>query len=101
MENDKRTGLSKTKLKNSFWKSRQELVRTEVIPYQLKALEDGVDGAEPSRCMENFRKAANVLACRRAGKNTPVYPTDKWHYTDENAQPGAFKGWVFQDSDLY
>lgn len=101
MGNDKRTGLSKTKLKNSFWKSRQELIRTEVIPYQLKALEDGVDGAEPSRCMENFRKAANALARRRAGKNTPVYPTDKWHYTDENAQPGAFKGWVFQDSDLY
>ena len=72
-----------------------------MIPYQLKALEDGVDGAEPSRCMENFRKAANALARRRAGKNTPVYPTDKWHYTDENAQPGAFKGWVFQDSDLY
>lgn len=101
MENAEITKNSKVELKNSFWKDKQELVRKEVIPYQRKALEDGVDGAEPSRCMDNFRKAAKAKELREQGVKTPVYPTDEWHYTDENSEPGAFKGWVFQDSDLY
>lgn len=101
MENAKVIDQKNVKFKNSFWKNEQELVRKEVIPYQLKALEDGIDGAQPSRCMENFRKAAKLINLRKSGAKTPVYPTDKWHYTDENSEPAAFKGWVFQDSDLY
>lgn len=101
MQNAKTIKNSNVKIKNSFWKEKQELVRKEVIPYQRKALEDGVDGAEPSRCMENFRKAAKAKEQRNRRIDTPVYPTDKWHYTDDNSAPGAFKGWVFQDSDLY
>lgn len=101
MQNAKIIKNSNVKIKNSFWKEKQELVRKEVIPYQRKALEDGVDGAEPSRCMENFRKAAKAKEQRNSGIDTPVFPTDKWHYTDDNSAPGAFKGWVFQDSDLY
>ena len=31
----------------------------------------------------------------------PVYPTDKWYYDETNAEPAAFHGWVFQDSDAY
>lgn len=89
------------KFKTSFWSDKQELVQGVVIPYQQRALGDGVDGAEPSRCLENFRKAAKALQARKSGIKTPVFPTDKWHYTDENADPAAFKGWVFQDSDLY
>lgn len=84
-----------------FWKEMQELILNEVIPYQRKALEDGIDGAEPSHCLENFRKAAKAEAARRSGAKTPVYPTDKWHYTTENSDENAFSGWVFQDSDLY
>ncbi len=87
--------------KKSFWLDRQELVRKEVIPYQQSALADGIDGAEPSRCLENFKKAAEALNERKSGRRTPVFKTDKWHYTDENSDPAAFKGWVFQDSDLY
>ena len=101
MQNAKIIKNSNVKIKNSFWKEKQELVRKEVIPYQHKALEDGVDGAEPSRCTENFRKAAKAKEQRKRGTDTPVYPTDKWQYTDDNSAPGAFKGWVFQDSDLY
>ena len=37
-----------------FWASRQELVRTQVIPYQWNALNDNVPGAAPSYCMHNF-----------------------------------------------
>lgn len=101
MKNAKITVNSNVKFKNSFWKEKQELVRKEVIPYQRKALEDGVDGAEPSRCMDNFRKAAKAKEQRKKGIETPIYPTNEWHYTDSNSAPGAFKGWVFQDSDLY
>lgn len=101
MENAKVINQKNVEFKNSFWKNEQELVRREVIPYQLKALEDGIDGAEPSQCMENFRKAAKLIKLRKSGAKTPVYPTDKWHYTNENSEPSAFKGWVFQDSDLY
>lgn len=101
MQNAEITKNSKVVFKNSFWKDKQELVRKEVIPYQRKALEDGVDGAEPSRCMDNFRKAAKAKNLREQGIETPVYPTNEWHYTDENSEQGAFKGWVFQDSDLY
>ena len=101
MQNAKIIKNSNAKIKNSFWKEKQELVRKEVIPYQRKALEDGVGGAEPSRCMENFKKAAKAKEQRNSGIDTPVFPTDKWHYTDDNSAPGAFKGWVFQDSDLY
>lgn len=101
MQNAKTIKNSNVKIKNSFWKEKQELVRKEVIPYQRKALEDGVGGAEPSRCMENFKKAAKAKEQRNRRIDTPVYPTDKWHYTDDNSAPGAFKGWVFQDSDLY
>lgn len=86
---------------DSFWKEKQNLIIKEVLPYQRKALEDGIDGAEPSYCLENFRKAAKAVETRRSGAKTPIYPTDKWHYTPENSDKNAFLGWVFQDSDLY
>lgn len=74
MQNAKIIKNSNVKIKNSFWEEKQELVRKEVIPYQRKALEDGVDGAEPSRCMENFRKAAKAKEQRNRGTDTPVFP---------------------------
>ena len=37
-----------------FWASRQELVRTQVIPYQWNALNDNVPGAAPSYCMHKY-----------------------------------------------
>lgn len=86
---------------DSFWKEKQELIIKEVLPYQRKALADGISEAEPSRCLENFKKAAEAVRARKCGVKTPVYPTDKWHYTEKNTPPGAFLGWVFQDSDLY
>ena len=36
----------------------QELIRTEVLPYQREALNDQIAGAEPSHCLDNFRAAA-------------------------------------------
>ena len=43
-----------------FWASRQELVRTQVIPYQWNALNDNVPGAAPSYCMHNFKAATPI-----------------------------------------
>ena len=54
-----------------FWASRQELVRTQVIPYQWNALNDNVPGAAPSYCMHNFKAAAASKPCRTT-RRTPI-----------------------------
>ena len=58
-----------------FWKNKMEVVRTKMIPYQWKALNDLVEDAAPSHCVKNFRIAAGM-------------------------EKGDFQGCVFQDSDL-
>ena len=93
--------LKNITLTDSFWKEKTELVRTEVIPYQYEALHDRVEGAEKSYAVENFIKAAKVVKDIKNGAEVPVYPADKWHYHDGNADKNAFHGWVFQDSDVY
>ena len=93
--------LKNITLTDSFWKEKTELVRTEVIPYQYEALHDRVEGAEKSYAVENFIKAAKVVKDIKNGAEVPVYPADKWHYHDGNADQNAFHGWVFQDSDVY
>lgn len=85
---------------DDFWKEKIELIRREVIPYQWNALNDKVDGAEPSACIRNFRLAAKVLEKRANGEETPVFPTDKWHYPPKAEPENSFWGWVFQDTDI-
>lgn len=63
------------KVKDSFWNRYISLVRNVVIPYQWEALNDRIEGAEPSHCIENFKIAAGE-------------------------KEGDFSGRVFQDSDL-
>lgn len=58
-----------------FWGKRLVQVRETVLPYQWKALNDGVPGAPKSHAMENLRIAAGLSR-------------------------GEFYGWVFQDSDV-
>lgn len=93
--------LEKIKISDPFWNGVQELVRREVIPYQYEALHDRIEGAEKSYCIENFVKAGRVAAALKRGDTVPVYPVDKWQYTDGNCDKNAFHGWVFQDSDVY
>lgn len=94
-------GLGSFDINDSFWNKRLSLVRNEVVPYQYRALRDEIDGAEKSYCIENFRKASKIIADIKSGKDVPIYPADKWHYDDSNADDMAFHGWVFQDSDVY
>ncbi|HUX36912.1 MAG TPA: beta-L-arabinofuranosidase domain-containing protein [Rectinemataceae bacterium] len=62
-------------ISGGFWKVKQDLVATQVIPYQWKALNDEIPGAEPSHSVENFRIAAGL-------------------------EKGEFYGLIFQDSDI-
>ncbi|MFR5876034.1 MAG: glycoside hydrolase family 127 protein [Eubacterium sp.] len=93
--------LNHVKINDAFWSEKLELVRTEVIPYQYEALNDRVNGAEKSYCIENFIKAGKIAQSIKEGKKVPVYPADKWHYDESNSDDAAFRGWVFQDSDIY
>jgi DUF1680 family protein len=62
-----------------------ERVRTKVIPYQWKALNDEVPGAEPSYCIRNFKLAAEL-----------THPELDYGVPRDI----GFGGLVFQDSDL-
>lgn len=65
---------------DGFFGRYRELVKDVVLPYQENALNDRIEGAEKSHCIENFRMAAQKL---RTGKCD-----------------GEFYGMVFQDSDV-
>jgi len=65
----------KIRISDSFFGKYQDLINDVVIPYQWEALNDRVEGAEPSYAIKNFRIAAGL-------------------------EQGEFKGFVFQDSDL-
>ncbi len=83
-----------------------ELVREEILPYQWDALNDQVEGAEPSFCMRNFQVAGKQNEERKEQGESfeePQYtfrgfqalPEDMEHLEDK------FYGFVFQDSDFY
>lgn len=65
----------KSRIDDSFWNYYAALVRDVVVPYQWEALNDRVEGAEPSHAVRNFKIAAGEAE-------------------------GEFHGFVFQDSDV-
>lgn len=98
--------LKRMKVTDTFWHREQELVRTEVIPYQWEALNDRVEGAAPSYCMHNFRVAGKMMRQKKekgSAYQPPVYtfrgfealPDDPKHPDDDK-----FYGFVFQDTDF-
>jgi hypothetical protein len=48
-------------INDTFWNNYIELVRNEMIHYQLMALNDEIEGAPKSYCLENFKKATIAL----------------------------------------
>ena len=72
--------IKKFEVTDGFWGRYGSLIREVVLPYQENALNDRIEGAEKSHCIENFRMAAEKL---RTGKCD-----------------GEFYGMVFQDSDV-
>lgn len=56
-----------------------ELVRREVIPYQWNAINDRVEGAEPSFAMRNFKVAGKITKKRMelgADYKEKIWPLD-------------------------
>ena len=72
--------VNKFKVTDGFWGRYEKLIREVVLPYQENALNDRIEGAEKSHCIENFRMAAQKLRTGKCG--------------------GEFYGMVFQDSDV-
>jgi DUF1680 family protein len=68
-----------------FWSAFMERIRANVIPYQWKALNDEVPGAEPSYCVRNFKLAAEL-----------THPELDYGVPKDT----GFGGMVFQDSDI-
>ncbi len=67
--------LKDMKIQDPFWSKHVDLVRNVIIPYQWDAINDRIEDAESSHCLENFEIAAG----RKQGK---------------------FYGAVFQDTDI-
>ncbi|MCM1118381.1 MAG: glycoside hydrolase family 127 protein [bacterium] len=98
--------LKHIQVTDAFWHREQELVRTQVLPYQWEALNDRVEGAAPSYCMRNFQVAGRMMREKRdrgAAYAAPVYtfrgfealPEDPAHPDEDK-----FYGFVFQDTDF-
>ncbi len=90
--------LDRISIQDPFWSKHVDLVRNEILPYQWNAINDKVDDAEPSHCLENFRIAAG----RSSGEfyGMPFQDTDaaKWleavgftlaNYKDEELEKTA------------
>ena len=98
--------LKHVRITDRFWRREQELVRTQVIPYQWEALNDRVEGAEPSYCMHNFRAAARMMAEKREKGDAwqaPGYTYRGFQAVPEDPahpEPDRFYGYVFQDTDF-
>ena len=97
--------LNKIRITDPFWRTEQELVRTEVIPYQWEALNDRVPGASPSFAIHNFKAAAALRArSHEPGFRPPVFgnvPFEVLPEDPDHPDPGKFYGFLFQDTDLY
>ncbi len=98
--------LKQIQVTDAFWHREQELVRTQVLPYQWDALNDKVEGAAPSYCMRNFKVAGRMMREKKdkgAAYVAPSYtfrgfealPEDPAHPDEDK-----FYGFVFQDTDF-
>ncbi len=67
--------LKNVKVRDGFWSKYEDLAKNVIIPYQWEALNDRVEGVEPSHAIKNFQIAAGELE-------------EEYH------------GLVFQDSDV-
>ena len=74
MRKAKTVELKNIKICDGFWDKYRKLVKEEILDYQWDAMNDRIEGAAKSHCIENFRIAAGESR-------------------------GEFYGAVFQDSD--
>lgn len=67
--------LKQSKINDPYWNRYINLVRSDIIPYQWRILNDEVEDVETSHCIYNFKIAAGKME-------------------------GEYYGAVFQDTDL-
>lgn len=67
--------IKQIRIRDPFWSKHVDLVRNAIIPYQWDAMNDRIEDAESSHCIENFKIAAG-------------------------RSQGSFYGAVFQDTDV-
>lgn len=67
--------LKSVHIHDGFWDKYIRLIKDVILPYQWDTLNDRVEDAEPSHCIQNFRIAAGE-------------------------ESGTFQGAVFQDTDV-
>lgn len=98
--------LKQIRVTDAFWQREQELVRTQVIPYQWEALNDRVTGAAPSYCMHNFRAAGRLVREKKEKGQAYVEPAYTFRGFEAlpedpaHPDPDKFYGFVFQDTDF-
>lgn len=98
--------LKNIKVTDEFWNREQELVRTQVIPYQWEALNDRVPGAAPSYCMHNFKVAGRMMKEKKQKGSAYVAPAYTFRGFEalpedpEHPDEDKFFGFVFQDTDF-
>jgi len=83
--------LQTVRIADPFWSAYLEKVRTVVIPYQWRALNDQIPDAAPSYVMRNFEIAALLTRKREGATMTPQ---------QEELTALGHGGYVFQDSDV-
>lgn len=83
-------------VKDQFWSAMMEKVRTHVIPYQWEALNDRIEGAAPSYCMQNYKVAAGMTVENKKEAEAG----DGGLNPNNRVAAGEFNGCVFQDSDF-
>lgn len=67
--------LNRIQINDDFWNFYREIVRDKMLPYQWEVLNDKIENASKSHCIENFKIAAGLAE-------------------------GEYYGQVFQDSDV-
>ncbi len=97
--------LKNVKVTDTFWHREQEIVRTEVLPYQWEALNDRVEGAAPSFCMHNFQAAGRLMKRKQelgVHFKAPAYTFRGFETLPEDGkvESDQFYGFVFQDTDF-
>lgn len=98
--------LKNMRITDEFWHREQELVRTQVIPYQWEALNDRVPEAAPSFCMRNFKTAGKMMREKKTKGSAFVVPSYTFRGFEslpedpKHPEEDRFYGFVFQDTDF-
>ena len=103
MKINKPVDLKSVTVTDKFWSFEMDLIRKEVIPYQWNAINDRVEGAEPSYAMRNFKIAGKITAARKAqgaAYEEVIWPTNIFRPIPEDADhmEDRFYGFLFQDT---